>query len=85
MPAVQETLVPSLGQEDPTEQEMALHSSILAWRILWTEEPGGLYSIGLQESDTATKPPHKYYFSIGILHVSRRQKEQQQQQTHMQT
>ena len=53
---------------------MALHCSILAWRILWTEEPGGLHSVGLQESDTVTKPPHKYYFSIGILHVSKRQK-----------
>ena len=41
-PAVRETQVPSLGQEDPLEKEMATHSSILAWRILWTEEPGGL-------------------------------------------
>ena len=38
----QEIQVPSLGQEDPLEEEMATHSSILAWRILWTEEPGGL-------------------------------------------
>ena len=65
---------------------MALHCSILAWRILWTEEPGGLHSVGLQESDTATKPPHKYYFSIGILHVSGRQKKKKnKKQTHMQT
>ena len=41
LPAVQETRVPSLGQEDPLEKEMATHSSILAWRIPWTEEPGG--------------------------------------------
>ena len=41
-PAVQETQVPSLGQEDPLEKEMATHSTILAWRIPWTEEPGGL-------------------------------------------
>ena len=41
-PAVQETQVRSLGQEDPLEEEMAAHSSILAWEILWTEEPGGL-------------------------------------------
>ena len=40
------------GQEDPLEKEMATHSSILAWRIPWTEEPGGLQSMGLQEWDT---------------------------------
>ena len=40
--AMQETQVRSLGQEDPLEKGMATHSSILAWRILWTEEPGGL-------------------------------------------
>ena len=49
LPAIQETWVRSLGQEDPLEKEMATHSSILAWRILWTEEPGGwLQSTGLQ-------------------------------------
>ena len=42
LPAVQETGVQSLGQEDSLEKEMATHSSILAWRITWTEEPGGL-------------------------------------------
>ena len=42
-PAMQETWVPSLGWEDPLENGMATHSSILAWRIPWTEEPGGLY------------------------------------------
>ena len=46
--AVQETWVQSLGQEDPLEKSMAIHSSILAWRIPWTEEPGGLQSIGSQ-------------------------------------
>ena len=40
--------VPSLGWEDPLEKEMAIHSSILAWRIPWTEEPGGLQSMELQ-------------------------------------
>ena len=45
-PAVQETCIRSLSQEDPLEKEMAIHSSILAWRIPWTEEPGGLQSIG---------------------------------------
>ena len=43
----QETPVPSLGLEDPLEKKMATHSSILAWRIPWTEEPGGLQSMGL--------------------------------------
>ena len=47
-PAMQETQVQSLGQEDPLEEEMATHSSILAWRIPGTEEPGGLQSMGSQ-------------------------------------
>ena len=50
-PAVQETRVQSLGQEDPLEKEMATHSSILAWEIAGTEEPGRLQPMGLQESD----------------------------------
>ena len=50
--AVQETLVQSLGQEDPLEGEMATHSNILAWRIPRTEEPGRLQSMGSKESDT---------------------------------
>ena len=48
---MQEIQVPSLGQEDPLEKEMATHSSILAQRVAWTEEPGGLQSVVLQESD----------------------------------
>ena len=48
LPAVQETWVRSLGQEDLLEKEMATHSSILAWEIPWTEEPGGLQSSGSQ-------------------------------------
>ena len=44
--------VQSLGQESPLEEEMAIHSSILAWRIPWTEEPGGLQSMELKEWDT---------------------------------
>ena len=48
LPAMQETWVQSLGREDPLEKEMATHSSILAWRIPWTEEPGGLQSMGSQ-------------------------------------
>ena len=51
-PAKQETQVQSLGQEDPLEKEMATHSSILAWSIPWTEEPGRLQSMGLQKSQT---------------------------------
>jgi len=51
LPAVQETRVQSLDQEDPLEKEMATHSSILAWKISWIEEPGGLQSRGLQELD----------------------------------
>ena len=47
-PAMQETWLQSLGGEDPLEKEMATHSSILAWKILWREEPGGLQSMGLQ-------------------------------------
>ena len=48
LPAMQETWVRSLGREDPLEKEMATHSSILAWRIPWTEEPGRLQSMGSQ-------------------------------------
>ena len=49
---MQEMLVPSLGQEDLLEEEMATHSSMLAWKILWTEEPDELQSMGLQKSQT---------------------------------
>ena len=56
-PAMQETSVPLLGWKDPLEEGMATHSSSLAWRIPWTEEPGGLQSIGLQRvrHDRVTK------------------------------
>ena len=60
-PAVQEMQVRSLGQEDPLEKEMATYSSILAWRIPWTEVPGGLQSMGLcrvgHDSATEQTPP----------------------------
>ena len=49
LPAMQETEVQLLGQEDPLEKEMAIHSCILAWKILWTEEAGGLQSMGSQD------------------------------------
>jgi len=52
LPATQETWVPSLGGEDPLVKEVATHSGILAWRIPWTEEPGGLQSMKSQELDT---------------------------------
>ena len=48
LPTIGETWVQSLGQEDPMEKEMATHSSILAWKIPWTEEPGRLQSMGSQ-------------------------------------
>ena len=48
LPAMWETQVRSLGREDPLEKEMATHSSALAWRIPWMEEPGGLQSMGSQ-------------------------------------
>jgi len=48
LPAMQETWIWSLGCEDPLEKGMATHASVLAWRIPWTEEPGGLQSMGLQ-------------------------------------
>ena len=51
-PAVQETWVQSLGQDDPLEKEMATHSSTLAWRTPWTGGPGGLQSMGSQKSQT---------------------------------
>ena len=52
LPAMQEAQVQPQGQEDPLEKGMATHSSILAWRIPWTEEPDGLHSMGLQKSQT---------------------------------
>ena len=48
LPAIQETWIPSLGREDPLEEGMATHSSILAWKISWTEVPGRLQSMGSQ-------------------------------------
>ena len=61
LPAVQETQVQSLGQEDPQEKGMATHSRILAWRTPWTEEPAGLQSMSLQRigHDSVT-------FTLGI-------------------
>ena len=71
LPAIRETWVGSLGWEDPLEKEMATHSSILAWRIPWMEEPGGLQSTGSQSELTFLKLqfPHLYigdYSSINL-------------------
>ena len=52
LPAMQETWVQSLGQEDPLKKDMATHPSVFAWRIPWTEEPGGLQSLGSQKSQS---------------------------------
>ena len=68
--AMQETWVRSLGQEDPLEKDMATHSSILAQRIPWTEEPGGLQSMGSQELDATQRLNHHHcheVFSICCL------------------
>ena len=65
LPLMQETWVRSLGQEDALEKEMASHSSILAWRIPWTEETGGLYSPrGHKESDTT----ERLNFNFNFMH-----------------
>ena len=69
--AMQETQVQSLGQKDPLEKEIATHSSILAWRIPWTEEPGRLQSIGLQRvrpDRAANTFTFKYAFTYFWLH-----------------
>ena len=52
LPSMRETWVQPLSWEDPLEKEMAIHSSILAWRILWSEKPGGLQSMGSQKNQT---------------------------------
>ena len=62
LPAMQETQVRFLGQEDPLEKEMAIHSSTLAWKIPWTEEPDRLQSMGRKESDI-TEQLHFHFHS----------------------
>ena len=66
--AVQETWVQSLSQEDPLEEEMATHSSILAWKIPWTEEPGGLQSMGVAELETAERLRTLTCFTLFPIH-----------------
>ena len=53
---MQQSQVQSLGWEDPLEEGMTVHSSILAWRVPWTEDPGGLQSLGHKESDVVERP-----------------------------
>ena len=66
LPAMQETPVRFLGWEDPLKEEMATHSSILAWRIPWTEEPGSLQSMGSTRVgyDLATQPTNQLTMEI---------------------
>ena len=59
--------VRSLGQEDPLEEEMATHSSILAWEVPWTEDSGGLHPWGHKESHTSEQTHMQLYFSEGSL------------------
>ena len=61
LPAMEETRVQSLGEEDPLEKEMATHSSTLAWKIPWIEEPGGLQSMGLQRVKTQLSTAQPMY------------------------
>ena len=67
LPAMRETWVQSLGGEDPPEKEMATHSSILAWRIPWTEEAGGLQSMGSQRVKVLLEA---VYLAIQIMYVT---------------
>ena len=71
LPAMQETWVPSLGQEDPLEKEMATHSSILAWRIPWTEEPGRLQSRGSQRvrHNWATSLSFSFFSQVALVNT----------------
>ena len=69
LPTMQETCVGSLGREDPLEKEMAIHSSTLAWKIPWTEEPGGYSLWGCKESDT-TERLHFHFSYYKLLEDS---------------
>ena len=67
MQELQETKVRSLGQEDPLEEEMATHSSILVWRIPWTQEPSGLQSMGLQRVRCDLETKHAYMIDFSSV------------------
>ena len=66
LPTMEETRIRSLGQEDPLEKEMAIRSSILAWEIPWTEEPGGLQSMGSQKSRTSLRLNNNSRYNKGV-------------------
>ena len=66
-PAMLETNIPSLGWEDPLKEEMATHSSVLAWEVSWTEEPGRIQSMGSQELDTTQQLNHHHLAFIRDL------------------
>ena len=68
LPAIQETQFQSLGQEDPLEEEMATHSSILAWRIPWTEETGGLQFMRVTKSWTRLNDSHLHIYPLLLDH-----------------
>ena len=72
-PAVQETQVQSLVWEDPLEKEMATHSSTLAWKVPWTEEPGGLQSMGLQRvrHDSVTEHAYIHVLVWGLIEYTK--------------
>ena len=71
LPAMWETRVPSLGWEDPLAEGMATHCSVLAWRIPWTEEPGGLQDVGCKESNTAEQLHFHFYFPLCPISISK--------------
>ena len=70
LPVMRDTRVRSLGREDSLEKEMATHSSILAWRIPWTEEPGGLQSMGSQRDRTERLHFH-FHFPEHMVQTSK--------------
>ena len=75
LPAILETQVRSLGWEDPLEKGMATHSSILAWRISWTEEPGRLHSPqGHKEMDTTERLTHSGSVKAGVCFFHSKEK-----------
>ena len=72
LPAMQETWVQSLGQEDPLEKEMEIHSSTLGWKIPWIEEPGRLQSMGLQRVRHDLGTEHVYKWQIAQMSTNSR-------------
>ena len=66
---MRETRVQSLGREDPLEKEMATHSSTVAWKIPWVEEPGGLQSMGRKESDMTERLPFHFMLLLKFSHL----------------